>query len=368
MKHKTYTNTKNASVRKKLLTGLLLILGLIACSGQNAPTETTTSLETTAALLAHLEANGNLINGPLIPALVEPETVFEHLQNPGMLVIDVRPEEAFREGHIEFAVNVPPPAILDYFEYCIDPNSFELIVLVCSSGFMGGYVNAVLLLLGYHNVVNMRYGLSSWDEDIAARFWLDALGNEMLGRLDTRTYPMPPPGELPAISGPAQVPAQLLRERARQVLNVSVADVQLPFHALADAAETPYLVSYWPAERYGQGHLPGSVRYEPKFSLHSSTHIHTLPPDRPMVVYCYSGHHSTYVTAFLRLLGYDAYNMPYGANAFAHNMMLTQEGFFRTFTPEYVRGFPLVRPGTGTAPAPLQTGPERPPVPAAGGC
>lgn len=368
MKHSTHKESNNLFARKKLLAGLLLILGLMACSGRNAPTEAVFSAETTAALLAHLETSGNLINSPMIPALVEPETVFEHLQNPRMLVIDVRPEEAFREGHIEFAVNVPPPAILDYFEYCIDPNSFDLIVLVCSSGSMGGYVNAVLLLLGYHNVVSMRYGLSSWDEGIAAHFWLDALGNEMLGRLDTRTYAMPPPGELPAISGPDQAPAQLLRERARQVLNVSVADVQLPFHALADAAETPYLVSYWPAERYGRGHLPGSVRYEPKFSLHSSTHIHTLPHDKPMVVYCYSGHHSTYVTAFLRLLGYDAYNMPYGANAFAHDMMLTEEGFFRTFTPDHIRGFPLVKQGEGMPPDPPAFRGEQPPTPIPGGC
>ena len=42
--------------------------------------------------------------------------------------------------------------------------------------------------------------------------------------------------------------------------------------------------------------------------------LDTLPTDKPIVVYCWTGQTSAQVTPYLRILGYDAYSMLYGMN------------------------------------------------------
>ena len=40
-----------------------------------------------------------------------------------------------------------------------------------------------------------------------------------------------------------------------------------------------------------------------------------IPKDKPVIVYCYSGQTASQVLGILRLLGYEAYNMPGGMGA-----------------------------------------------------
>ena len=65
-----------------------------------------------------------------------------------------------------------------------------------------------------------------------------------------------------------------------------------------------------------------------------------LPTDKPLLVYCNSGLHSSFVVAFLRLLGYDAYSLKYGANGFMHDIMLKMLPEV-AFTKQNVNDFPV---------------------------
>jgi hypothetical protein len=55
-----------------------------------------------------------------------------------------------------------------------------------------------------------------------------------------------------------------------------------------------------------------------------------IDPDRPVVVYCYTGQTASQVTAALRLLGYDAYNLLFGMQAWT----MDKEVRARYFNPE----------------------------------
>jgi rhodanese-related sulfurtransferase len=47
----------------------------------------------------------------------------------------------------------------------------------------------------------------------------------------------------------------------------------------------------------------------------------TLPTNQTIVVYCYTGQTSSFVAAYLRLLGYDAKSLSFGANAMIYDTM-----------------------------------------------
>jgi rhodanese-related sulfurtransferase len=85
-----------------------------------------------------------------------------------------------------------------------------------------------------------------------------------------------------------------------------------------------YIVNYWPLSHYlNPGHIPGAIQYTPRVDLKSTTNLKTLPTNRTIVLYCYTGQTSGFVAAaFLRLLGYDARSLLYGANALIYDRML----------------------------------------------
>jgi rhodanese-related sulfurtransferase len=71
----------------------------------------------------------------------------------------------------------------------------------------------------------------------------------------------------------------------------------------------------------------------------------SIPVDKPVVVYCATGHNSGFATAYLRLLGYDAHTLKYGNNGFMHDKMIKQRTALSwlPFTAEEVNNFGVVK-------------------------
>lgn len=92
-------------------------------------------------------------------------------------------------------------------------------------------------------------------------------------------------------------------------------------------------MNYWsPAQYADPGHLPGAIQYTPKESMKLAACLKTLPTNKTIVVYCYSGQTSAALTAYLRLLGYDAKSLVYGTNSMIYNTMVS-DGLPGTFKP-----------------------------------
>lgn len=320
----------------------------MGCSGKKADNELLPSTRETIILLRYLEENGDVVNSEQIPTMVSAEDVFENLHAANQLVIDLRTAEEYSAGQILHSINVASADILDYFEQSIEPNSFDNIVLVCQDAMFSGYVCAILQMLGYDNVVFLRNGLCSWNMDIATKYWLGGMNSHMEGKLETTPNPKPAPGSLPAISTGKTSGYDILRARAADILNLTREDIIAQADSVLNAPEKHFIINYWPKDLYEQGHITGSVQYDPKSSLHSEKDLVTLPTDKPVVVYCYSGHHSTYPVAMLRLLGYDARHIPYGVNAFIQQTMLDTQPISRSFNESMVRNFPLSGSEQGT--------------------
>ncbi len=354
--------------RQLFITHILIFIIAAGCTGSRQQEQPAPSTEETAILIEYLEENGNLINSPMIPALINADDVYRSLHGNNIHIIDLRPPDEFSAGHIEHSVNIRPSGILDYFEQVIDPDAFGVIVLVCPDAMLSAQVNAILLLLGYQNVATLRFGLSSWDRDIAEKHWLAVISSHLEGHLETKANPKRAAGSLPAISTGETKGYPILRARARELLSKDLSAFNKNVAEITEHTGVFYKINYWPVTLYNQGHLPGAVQYQPKSSLHTTQALHTLPADQPIVIDCYTGHHSAYVTAFLRLLGYEAYNLAHGANSFDHHTMYTTHGGFRSFVEEHIHHLPLAGDNESIMPTTPVKDQHEDSSPVTGGC
>jgi rhodanese-related sulfurtransferase len=323
-----------------------LFMLLFASCNQSRQTEALLepSVENTHKLLDWLEASGNYINSPEIPSIIDAEDVYPMLGD-SVLIVDVRPGEEYRVGHIETAINLQPDQVLAYVADSIEAPFYAYLLFVCNNGNISGHVAAVLRLLGFDNVYAIRFGLSGWDKQIAESYWLANTSSHLEGKLDHIGYSMNAAGEYPATSVKSTEAEQMLWERAARVIAESPEAYSISIADYWEKLNNFYAICYWPDEKYmNNGHFPGSVQYEPKKSLTRDTYLNTLPIDKPIVLYCYSGQHTTFVAAYLRILGYDARSLSYGANGYIHQTMAETEARpSRTYTEDLIQNLPLVK-------------------------
>lgn len=94
------------------------------------------------------------------------------------------------------------------------------------------------------------------------------------------------------------------------------------YQAVARDASGELIINYWPeAEYMDPGHVPGAIQYTPKESLLLDNQLKTLPADRTIAIYGYSGLVSASVASYLRLLGYDAKWVQFGTNGMIYDEM-----------------------------------------------
>jgi rhodanese-related sulfurtransferase len=327
---------------------IFTLSGMFASCSRNgdSATEPMPLSQKTLLLLDWFEKNGNYINSPEIPSIMDAQNVWA-MREENIHIIDLRDPEDFREGHIEHAVNLHQTEVLDYFISTIDPAAFKSIFFVCYDLSISGYVAGAMRLIGYDNVFAIRFGMSGWDRNVAEKYWLANTGNQLIGKLETKGFPKNKAGNFPALSAAGNSGFEIALERAREVLKHKQEEFTITIAEFLENPDGFYTICYWPEDKYmSNGHLQGAVQYDPKKSLSRDTYLNTLPLDKPTIVYCYSGQHSTFVAAYLRMLGYDSRSLAYGANAFIHEVMArTEPRPTRTFTENLIQNLPVVKGG-----------------------
>jgi rhodanese-related sulfurtransferase len=106
-----------------------------------------------------------------------------------------------------------------------------------------------------------------------------------------------------------------------------------------------FIINLERKDKYGDGHIPGAVRYKPEGTLGVVEELSTIPFDKTVVVYCGTGHNSAFATAYLRLFGYDAKTLKYGNNSFMHNRMVAKREALSwlPFGDEDINNFQVVK-------------------------
>lgn len=133
-----------------------------------------------------------------------------------------------------------------------------------------------------------------------------------------------------------------------------------------DTSNDPFILSLRTAEDYAKGHIKGAVRMDVN-SVFKPENLAQLPNDRPIVVYCYTGQSASWVTAGLRMLGYDAYSLLFGMGGWSNNPEVYVLRFDPAAVPDYsvtaevvqaTETYSLPKPLADTVQGALQDGPK----------
>jgi rhodanese-related sulfurtransferase len=218
----------------------------------------------------------NIPEGFMAVAKVED---FKSLLDSGEVVlVDVREAKEYGEGHFPGAINIPIRTLADNLDKI---PADKPVVIYCASGHRAGMATTALQLLGYQNVkAGPTY--KAWSE----------------AKEPVSTEPV----EAVAFKAP-EVQPELLAAVKSFLSGIpegylAMGDMEKFKEAVANGA---FLVDVREPGEFEEGHLPNAINI-PIRTL--AQNLDKIPSDKPVFVYCKSGHRAALSTAALQLLGY----------------------------------------------------------------
>jgi rhodanese-related sulfurtransferase len=298
----------------------------------------------TALLLKDFKENGDYVNSKNYPSLIKASIVNESL-GKNMLVVDIRTSQQFSMGHIKSAVNKRFEDLPAYFETGIKPFEFDKIVLVSEDGQVACYATCLLRLMGYGNVYSMRWGMSAWNNSYAKDGWLKGISGKFESKLENKVNERPAASVMPELKTGLASGPEIGTARFKKVFGEGTDNILITADEVFSDPGKYYIINLERKDKYEDGHIPGAVRYKPEGTLSYVEEMGSIPVDKPVLVYCGTGHNSGFATAYLRLLGYDAHTLKYGNNGFMHDRMIKQRTLLSwlPFGTEDVNNFEVVK-------------------------
>lgn len=346
-------------IQRKLIfkwLGVLLLAGTFACSGsQNKATQEESSTQVSSApkieinseakaLLNTLNEMGDYANSREFPSMIKASTVHDELDS-NILVIDLRSEESFKDGHIKNAVNVAFSDLPSYFKNDIQPADYDKIILTCYAGQIASYSTSLLRLAGYDNVYAMKWGMSSWNKHFADEYWLKSVSSDYQKDLEVTEHEKASEHDFPKLNTGKTQGDQILQTRIDSLFAQGIKDAIISAETVFENPSEYYVINYDRKDKYDSGHIPGAIRYKPGATLGIVSEMETIPVDKTVVVYCNTGQNSGFTTAYLRLFGYPARSLTYGNNSFMYDRMKEQRDSLSwiPFTEEEIHDYAYVK-------------------------
>jgi rhodanese-related sulfurtransferase len=235
-------------------------------------------------------------------------------------VIDIRKAVDYDAGHIEGAVNMPAADVDDYLN-TEDLSSYENIVIACYSGQEAAWLTCLLALKGHQNISSLKFGMCSWNPATAGA-WNGAVSNDKATLFTSDVTEKGPEGDLPELKTGYETAQELFDAQWEEMISGGFGAIAITVPVLYDNLEDYYIINRWPqAEYLNPGHIEGAMQYTPKQDFAMDAFLKTLPTDKTIVVYCYTGQGSANIVAYLSLIGYDVKSLKYGTNAMIHDEM-----------------------------------------------
>lgn len=324
---------KNLNFSKLFIS--IIILGSIAsCSGsgnknQSSSTSPKTEVKSAPveinaeaqALLDYLNKSGDYVNSREFPSIIKASSVHDELDS-NIKIIDLRDAETFKNGHIKNAVNVNFSKLPDFFANNLTSTDYDKIILVCYAGQIASYATLLMRLMGYNNVYSMKWGMSSWNKDFANDWWLKKVSGKYEDELEQTINDKADQADLPYLSTGKSTGKEIFDARIKDIFEAGTGSIFTSADAVFNNPQNYYVINYDRRDKYEDGHVPGSIRYKPNGTLGIVDEMETIPADKEIVTYCQTGQNAGFVTAYLRLFGYNAKSLIFGNNAFMHDKMV----------------------------------------------
>lgn len=275
-------------------------------------------------LVEYLESTGSPLGKDYVnsemPSIIKADEVLSLNATEKVYVIDIRSAEDYTTGHIPGAVNVPLADILTHVQG-LDLSSYTKVAVACYTGQTAGFATSLLRLMGYDKTYSLKWGMCSWNPDFATK-WQNNIGNSKASLFTSDVTEKAPIGKLPTLNTGKTTGPEILEARVQALLKEGYTPAKVSNTSVFGDLDGYYIMNYWKSDHYDIGHIPGAAQYTPKESIKLSTDLKTLPTNKPIVVYCYTGQTSSFMTAYLRLIGYDAKSLLFGANGMIYDIMV----------------------------------------------
>lgn len=250
---------------KKIVLGLAVVtsLGLTACNKPATPNETAgtqapaqTETQATEEQTADV-AEVKTMSGEELDAIQG-----DNKKKDGVLVVDVRPEEQYKEKHLKHAINVTLDEIKENPEVLAEYKETP-IILYCNSGRMSGEAAEILAQNGYKDLTNAA-GVKEYEYQNLSNF--------------------------------ESITAKKFLEMKE---NATVVDAR-------------------PAKDYDEGHIDGAVSV-PFDAVEEN--MDKIPEGKPVIAYCFTGNKSGEVATELAEKGYEVYNVLEGTKEYDYELV-----------------------------------------------
>ncbi len=324
----------------KLLLYSILVGSLIFTSCKKDEEET---INESQVLVEYMES----ANSPLgkdyvssdLPAIIAASEVKTLNETGQVYIIDIRSAADFATGHIANAHNVAFADILTHIEG-VNLAPYTKVAIACYTGQTAGYAASLLRLMGYDKVFSMKWGMSSWNATFNR--WTSSLSNTYSSQFTSTATAKGAMGNLPVLSTGKKTGQEILEARMSTLLTEGFDPAKITNATVFGNLTNYYILNYWPAAQYeAPGHIPGAMQYTPKESLKLAVDLKTLPTDKTIAVYCYTGQTSAHLAAYLRLLGYDAKSILFGTNGMIYDDMVSTGGM-TVFNDTQIMGYDFV--------------------------
>jgi rhodanese-related sulfurtransferase len=301
-----------------MLTILFLAFLVVSCKEEETP------VNEAEILIEYLES----VDSPLgkyyvntdMPAIQNAEHVKGLMAAGKVYIVDIRSAADYAAGHIDGAVNVAAGDVLSHLDG-MDLSGYDEISIVCYTGQTAAWVTSLLRLAGYGNAYSMLFGMCSWNEDFAGS-WNNNIGSGYSTQFVSDATAKGAPGELPDLNTGFKTAEDIFDARLDATFAEGFNAAKITNTEVFANLDNYYIVNYWPEAEYTDpGHIPGAVQYTPKQSIALAADLKTLPADKTIVVYCYTGQNSANLTAYLRLVGYNAKSLLFGTNGMIYDDM-----------------------------------------------
>jgi len=235
---------------------------------------------------------------------------------PDWTIFDIRSKADFDLGHIKGAVNVALKDVVTVANE-INDNTTKILV-VCYTGQTAGRAVMALRLSGFPNAKVCKFGFSVWSDNASFDKWSANTGDIAVGSPNwvTTAAPALPVNAFPTWTTTSTDGKVILAERVNEMLAASGWGVA---SSTVLGATTDYSIyNFWTdADYVAFGHFAGAFQYKP-ISLEN---VSAINPENNNIVYCYTGQTSSFITAWLQVLGYNTQSIKYGVNSLSYQAL-----------------------------------------------
>ncbi|HZK54402.1 MAG TPA: rhodanese-like domain-containing protein [Desulfosporosinus sp.] len=299
---------------------VLMIAGLIVTGCGQAQTTATTSSNKPAASIAPVEDSVKSVKTGLETYFndigtkvtnsykISEKDLKDGLDNTPdqYVVLDLRKADAYAQGHIKGAINVPYGAeIAKNFDSIRALAKDKTLIVACYTGQTGGQTDSLLNVAGI-KTLSLNAGMGGSSVGFDTRGWLGQ--------------------KYPTVTEPTVMPTAPLVASENKAIDLAVqkyfnelpADsykIDLPVmkEVLAKEADKYYIVDVRKAEDFAKGHMKGAenIPYGPEIAKNLDS-IKAKSVGKTVVVYCYTGQTGGQVDSLLNIFGITTKSLNFG--------------------------------------------------------